>query len=89
MENDLIHILKELLFILIGPVVVIFAWIGKRIHNRIDKMQGEIQTLEKDSAVQYARLSDIKKDISNLDKKQDKTNEKIDKILERLSNKVF
>ena len=42
MESDLLHILKELFFILIGPAIGLFAWIGIRLHNRIDKMEHKI-----------------------------------------------
>jgi peptidoglycan hydrolase CwlO-like protein len=84
MESDLLHILKELFFILIGPIMGLFAWIGKRLHTRIDNMEKEIHILETDSAVQYSRLKDIKEDIQSLDKKQDKMDTKIDKILDKV-----
>lgn len=84
MENDLIHVLKELFYILIGPVVGLFAWVGRRLHNRIDKMSDKIIELDKSDAVQYSRLNDIKEDLKSLDKKQDKMDEKIDKILDKV-----
>jgi uncharacterized coiled-coil protein SlyX len=84
MESDLIHVLKEIFFIVIGPVVGLFAWIGKRLHSRIDKMEDKIIELDKSDAVQYSRLNDIKEDLKSLDKKQDKMDEKIDKILDKV-----
>lgn len=84
MENDLLHITKELFFILIGPIMGLFAWLGKRLHTRIDKMEDKIIELDKSDAVQYARLNDIKDDIKSLDKKQDKMDMKIDKILDKV-----
>lgn len=84
MESDLIHLLKELFYLIIGPVIGLFAWMSKRLFNRIDKMEKEIHTLETDSAVQYSRLNDIKEDIKSLDTKQDKMDEKLDKILDKV-----
>lgn len=77
MESDLLHVLKELFYLAIGPVVGLFAWIGKRMHNRMDGMERKISLLDIDNAVQQSKLVDIKEDISHLDKKLDKILDKV------------
>ena len=84
MENDLLHIIKELFFLLLGPLVGLFAWLGKRLHTRIDKMETQIIELDKSDAIQRTKLEDIKDDIKSLDNKQDKMDIKIDKILDKV-----
>tara|TARA_R110000782_G_scaffold22066_3_gene58941 strand:+ start:1333 stop:1572 length:240 start_codon:yes stop_codon:yes gene_type:complete len=79
MESDILHILKELFYILIGPIMGLFTWLARRMHNRVDGMQNKINELDKSHAVQQAQVADIKEDIKNIDKKLDKIYDKVSK----------
>ena len=65
--------------IAIGPVIGLFAWIGKRLHLRIDKIEHKVVELDKSDAIQRTQLKDIKEDIHNIDKKLDKILDKVRK----------
>lgn len=63
----------------IGPLMGLFAWLGKRMHARIDEIENklvelnkELAELDKFQAVQASQLKDIRLDIHNVDKKLDK-----------------
>lgn len=79
MENDLLHVIKELFFILIGPLVGLFAWMGKRLHNKVEENTREITQLKVNDAIQQTKLIDIKEDIQGIDKKLDKILDKVRK----------
>ena len=72
MENDLAHVIKDLFYILIGPVMGLFAWMGKRLHNQVEGNTKDINDLKVADAIQQTQLKDIKEDISNIDKKLDR-----------------
>lgn len=61
------------------PIAGLLGWLGKRIHNRIDKLENKVAELDKTHAVQQAQLADLREDIHNIDKK-------LDKILDKLTN---
>ena len=79
MESDLLHIVKEVVYIAVGPVIGVFAWIGKLFHRRVSLIEHKVGLLDKDSAVHQAKLIDIKEDIHNIDIK-------LDKILDKVRN---
>lgn len=63
-----------------APLMGIFAWIGKRLHRRVDLLEHNINELDKSHAVQQSQLKDIKEDVHQI-------NRKLDKILDRVSQK--
>lgn len=64
---------------LIAPILGLFAFIGKRLHTRLDYLEQKVNQLDKTHAVQQAQLADLKEDIESIDKK-------LDKILDKLTN---
>lgn len=79
MESDLLHIVKEVVYIAVGPVIGVFAWIGKLFHKRVNLIEYKINHLDKEHAVCEAKVEDIKEDIHNIDKKLDKILDKVRK----------
>ena len=79
MESSLLPIIKELFMIAVGPLIGLFAWVGKRLHTRIDKIEQKVVDLDKSDAIQRTQLKDIKEDIHSIDKKLDKILDKVRK----------
>ena len=82
MDPSIMVAVKQIATISVGPIIGLFAWIGKRLHKRVDQLEHNINELDKSHAVQQSQLVDIKREVHQI-------NRKLDKILERLSNKVF
>lgn len=70
------HLIKILGY-LIGPIIGLFAFLGKRMHNRIDNLENDNKKQEVQIAILETQYKDIKEDIHNI-------NHKLDKILERI-----
>ena len=78
MENNLVEVTKYVILYASGPIMGLFAWIGKRLHRRVDELEHSIYELDKSHAVQQSQLRDIKEDVHQI-------NKKLDKILDRVS----
>jgi len=60
-----------------GPIIGLFAWLGKRLHNRIDSLEQEQKENKIEITILKTQQLDIKEDIQKMD-------EKLDKILDRV-----
>jgi len=78
MDHNIIDIIKYIVIYAAGPIMGLFAWIGKRLHKRLDDLEHNIYELDKSHAVQQSQLKDIKEDVHQI-------NRKLDKILDRVS----
>ena len=77
-ETPIMAAIKQIAIISAGPIIGLFAWIGKRLHRRVDQLEHSIKELDKSHAVQQSQLRDIKEDVHEI-------NKKLDKILDRVS----
>lgn len=73
-------VVKQITIVAAGPLIGLFAWVGNRLHKRVDVLEHNINELEKGHAVQQSQLKDIKEDVHQI-------NRKLDKILDRVSQK--
>lgn len=78
MESDFLLMLKEMLYIVAGPIIATIGWFGKKMHKKIEENTKEINNLKVSQAVQDTLLKEI-------DKKQDKMDKKLDKILDKIT----
>lgn len=69
----------KILGYLAAPIVGLFAWLGKRLYNRLDALETKVNELDKTHAVQQMQLAELKADIQSIDRK-------LDKILDKLTN---
>ena len=70
-RKDMEPISTKIIALVAAPVVAIMAWIGKRIHTRLDNHDKQIRDLQISEAVQESRFKEI-------DKKLDKILDKLD-----------
>lgn len=68
--------IKEVLSIVLGLLVGVIGWAGKRIHGRLDHQDTRIIALEKNDAVKSSQINDMRADIKEILAKQDKILEK-------------
>lgn len=65
------HLLKILGY-LIGPIIGLFAFLGKRMHTRLDSLENDNKKQEVQIAVLESQYRDIKEDIHKIDEKLDR-----------------
>lgn len=78
MDPATIITIKAIMTYATGPIVGLFAWMGKRLHNRIDTLESNLYEMDKVQAVHESKVKDIKEDVREI-------NRKLDKILDRVS----
>lgn len=78
MDPSIMVAVKQIATISAGPIIGLFAWVGKRLHRRVDELEHAINELDKSHAVQQSQLLDIKRDVHQI-------NKKLDKILDRVT----
>ena len=82
-ENNKMELLDyaiKILGIILTPVVGICAFVGKRLHKRLDEVEANNKNRDIKIAILETQYKDIKEDIQKIDVK-------LDKILELLPKK--
>ena len=78
MDHETIIIAKQILVYALGPIMGLFAWMGKKMHKEVENNKKDINDLKISHAVQGSQLKDLKEDVHQI-------NKKLDKILDRVS----
>lgn len=85
--EPLLASLTKVLSYIAGPLIGLFAWLGKRMHKRIDSVEERQRNKEIRLAVLESQQKDLKEDILELKVTARETNNKLDKIIDKLSKK--
>lgn len=78
MDNNTIEVVKQVMTYAVGPLMGLFAWVGKKMHTEVETNKRDINDLKISHAVQGSQLKDLKEDVHQI-------NKKLDKILDRVS----
>lgn len=76
-EGIILEIAKHMVAYIAAPVAGLYAWLGRKLYTRVEKLEETHADLKSKQELGNYRLDELKHDISRLESKVDKLLEKI------------
>jgi len=77
-EEQISHFFDTILAVALG----VFAWLGKKFSDRLDKDEERLTRIEVELAAQHERDISVEKRMQGLEAKLEAMNDKLDRLLE-------
>ena len=85
-ETGLVVGIKHLITYVAVPIIALLAWVARRLHTRVDRLEEKVSDMDKRQAVQESQLDDMSSDIKEMRKDikehHTESNKKLNKLLE-------